>query len=120
MAYDHEHEAEEAGGYALLLMSDPNKWKLEVWENLGWYFCLKNGPVSVYQHKDGYSCLIASNVNDPHGGGPWTRGTSVFQKTPMGAVRRASADFRRYVLNERLRFVQLESSLDVGCPLFIE
>lgn len=48
-------------------------WKIEVWENLGWHFCLRNYRLSLYESRYGakppqYSCLLASNDRAPGSG----------------------------------------------------
>lgn len=30
-----------------------HRWEIEVWENLGWHFCVKNGPATVTQEVSG-------------------------------------------------------------------
>ena len=54
----------------LSLLKNKKGWKIVVWENLGWCFCLEKGGLSLWGHDYGsgmkYSCLLSNN--HPHAG----------------------------------------------------
>jgi hypothetical protein len=37
----------ERDGAALLAQMHGEGWTLDVWENLGWHYCVRRGPLSV-------------------------------------------------------------------------
>ena len=66
MSYETHIEATTAAA-ALLQRMTGSGWDLRVWENQGWHFELRNGPLQLYKHGDRYSCLLGSEV-PPTGG----------------------------------------------------
>lgn len=59
-------------GNALLNRMKGKGWKLDVWENLGWWYCVYAGPISVYPTHDSnkFHCLMAEGLgNKGHAGG---------------------------------------------------
>lgn len=82
-------EAErEARG--LLRRMKTKGWSIVVYKNVGWFFGLRNGPLTLYPSTvDGeYFCLLSSEANDPIGGGEmyWTP-TKSRHRDPNRAVR---------------------------------
>ncbi len=100
MPYDTEKEARKAGKELLKRMKG-KRWKLEVWNNLGWHCMVRNGPVQVhldnYCGKD-YSCLISDNLRDPSGGNiEWTTQDSKHFTDPNKAVAHELKSARKYL-----------------------
>lgn len=59
MTLETKEEAERLGRRLLKRMKGEG-WTLRVWENVGWHFCVQNGPASVYPTFGGdlYHCLL--------------------------------------------------------------
>jgi hypothetical protein len=51
MDFDTKREATEAGKVAKTEVEKEfgKGWAVRVWENIGWHFCLKKWPISVYK-----------------------------------------------------------------------
>lgn len=107
VAYRTKSEAEaEAKKWRDTLPGSPRKWKLEVWENLGWHWAYHLGPISVHYStifgKKPFSVLIASDVDQSsHGRGVWTPSGGSYASTAAKAVELALAEYRRYAESER-------------------
>lgn len=98
----------------------PNKgrgWRLRVWNNTGWRWCLHCGPVTIYPSGAKFHTLIAPRMERTVGavgygtGGEWTPGIDSHAKTPTASVRKAIAGFRKYVAEDRERFDKLLAAL---------
>lgn len=81
-------EAEKAGKELLGRMKGEG-WTLRVWENLGWQYCVRNGPATVYPTHDGrFHCLLAdeklSQDSCGFGASAWT--TKEVRDDPNDAV----------------------------------
>jgi hypothetical protein len=77
----------EKAGKKLLKRLKGKGWKLRVWENIGWHYSARNGPINVYEsHTEGmYSCLLSDRLDDPIGGSAlWT--TEFRNKDPNKVV----------------------------------
>ena len=59
-------------GKVLLRRMKGTGWKLEVWENLGWHYCVVNGNLTVYasEYMDGISYTALLGDEGPHAGLP--------------------------------------------------
>lgn len=67
-------------------LPEPNRWRIEVWENSGWCFRYLRGPFSLRCDTSGrWSCMISRNGNDGTGG-PWTTPQSWY-RTPDRALK---------------------------------
>jgi len=88
----------EKEGKALLKRMKGKGWKLKVWENIGWWYRVHNGPVAVYPTtKDRFFCLLNDNVKVACGGlATWT--DDFRSKDPNRAVSH-QVKFAREVLD---------------------
>jgi len=86
-------------GEALLEQMKGTGWKLEVWENLGWHYCVVNGTLYIYAHEymDGisYTSLMGDGKH-PHAGLPvWT--DDYHSKDPNKVVEHQLAFAQKYM-----------------------
>jgi hypothetical protein len=51
-------------GKALLRKMKSKGWKLRVWENLGWHYCLVNPPLTLHPGIDGYWIFMTDKLNE--------------------------------------------------------
>jgi len=111
--YANKEAAEKHGEEIRQMMANPDQWKVQVWENLGWHCAIDCGPVHVWPSvsKDSFNCLIAGNDNHPGSGdGRWsTKGKS--GKTPEEAVRIEMASVFAYKNAELGRLADIEAKL---------
>jgi hypothetical protein len=50
-------------------------WVLHVWQNLGWHYCVRRGPLGVHpSNSGGYFTLLAGQVDGDGGFPAWTSG----------------------------------------------
>lgn len=78
-------------------------WKTHVWENMGWFFDVTNGPITILETVGGYLAMIGDNGS---GNGCWTGCQSCERFTDPNraayfAVRRA-----RKQLDECIKIVK--------------
>ena len=59
-------------GQAALMKMKGSGWTLDVWDNCGWHFALRNGPISVYCNNSKYSALLAASGDPGVGETYWT------------------------------------------------
>lgn len=65
-------QAQEKGEELLKLMKD-KRWELRVWENMGWHYAVRNGPIDVHPAHDGsYGCLVAESIDGDGGSMLWS------------------------------------------------
>lgn len=98
MSYKTRAEAIEAGFDCLKKMKGEG-WDLEVWDNIGWHFCLRSGPVAVYEcvGPGTYHCLVSDNPKGGAGGaGHWT-GDHPSRKDPNQAAKDGVMDMVKKV-----------------------
>lgn len=51
--------ATKTAAEALLKRMKGKGWKVRIWENIGWHYCVENGPLSVHASGDGmFDCLL--------------------------------------------------------------
>jgi hypothetical protein len=89
-----EQEARREGRKLLKRMKGKG-WKLRVWENLGWHFCVWNGPAAVYPSINGkFHCLLADHdcKGTGAGHGEWTTTESFADPNKAVACELASAE----------------------------
>ena len=51
-------------------MKNPNIWKIRTHENLGWFYCIICGNISVHPSDDKYYAMVGSIINEYSGGAP--------------------------------------------------
>jgi hypothetical protein len=87
-------------GRNLLKKMKGKGWRLRVWENIGWHYCVINGPVQVYplssSHTE-YHCLVSSNSVSRGGCGIWTSPKNISFDDPNTAVRTEVENAKRVV-----------------------
>ncbi len=99
---------------ALKKLMKTKGWKIRVWENIGWHYSLKNGPVNLSEYNCGketsYSCLIAHTPGFCGGLALWTedsksRRANAASKEPNACVARAMW-FAWSVINEHYQGIK--------------
>ncbi|MBK7362697.1 MAG: hypothetical protein IPJ01_10415 [Micavibrio sp.] len=71
-------------------------WKPRVWNNIGWYYNVHLGSMSVSFHFNKYSCLISDGVNGGGGMGYWSKSFCSFPN-PKKAVEFAMKNANEFV-----------------------
>lgn len=73
MSYPNRTAAKQAGQIAKKRLDDRwPKWKLRVWENLGWHYDLRHGPISLSESSGGgYFCMVSESIESDGTGGRW-------------------------------------------------
>lgn len=61
-----KQEATAKGKSMLAMMDQPKDWRVDVWENLGWHYCLEHrasgGLLTVWPFEDGiFSAMLSLN-----------------------------------------------------------
>lgn len=80
-------------GKALLKRMKGKGWRLSVWENLGWWYCVRNAPlvvhpVDVLKGPEKFFCMVSGDVRVAGGGlSVWT--DNFYSVDPNKAVRHA-------------------------------
>ena len=101
-------------GKQLLQKMKGSGWKLRVWENMGWNYSVKNGPINVYPLDHGqnqrFHCLLDCNEEGTGGLAIWS--TDAISKDPNKVVQREIESARK-VVDEYDRIVTLASKLSV-------
>lgn len=81
-------------------------WQPRVHENMGWYWGVSNGPVSVSPgYGDTYHCLISDTDESSGGLGVWTPEKN-YAKTPEAAIKlamRGVRDYTKYITEAAAR-----------------
>jgi hypothetical protein len=106
----------EQGQKALDSLPNKEGWTLKVQDNLGWYWTLYNGPISVYASSlpGHFHCLIAPSVEERGcGAGEWTGNSKKFCTTPWEAIQQEINIVREHIKKERERYNQLEQHFSV-------
>lgn len=104
-------------GKALLKRVKGRGWKLDVWENLGWHYAVRNGPLTVYADrytKDRsmrYSTLLGGEPKDRHCGSLNWSPPSKGYRDPNRAVRAQLKAARAYVNQVDALVTDLEDSI---------
>lgn len=63
-------------------------WKISVWENLGWHYCLRGDFISLYEHQDKtYHAMISTDIDGIGGLAMWTGNR--YYKNPNTAINYA-------------------------------
>jgi len=86
-------------------------WKTRVWENMGWFFEVKNGPITVIGEEGSYFAMVG---RDGSGNGCWTCGSCENFKDPNRAVAVAVKHARKQ-LDECIKIVKTSEKI-VGNP----
>jgi len=77
------------------------KWKVNVWENLGWHYSVTLGSISVHRgdvRKKNYFAFVSPEENDPSGGAMfWTPSDMPYDKYPEIAVKRALSNVKTFI-----------------------
>jgi len=87
-------------GKKLLKQMAGRGWKLRVWENLGWHYCVNSGPVSVYPsyNEGNFFCLISTDPKKAgFGGSAWTNSSASPHKNPNQVVWEAFENMSQVV-----------------------
>lgn len=102
----------EAAANALKKKMKGKGWKTEVWENMGWNYHVKNGPITVIEYRGTYTATIGEDGN---GNGCWTGCKACERFTdPNRAVFYAVRRARRQ-LDECIKIVKIGEKI-VGRP----
>lgn len=93
-------------GRTLLKKMKGSGWQVRVWENIGWYYKVHSGPVSVYPTSaygdTRYFCLISDDIERADSGlALWTNSKALSRKDPNVAVREAVTVVTK-VINQHL------------------
>ena len=112
MGFKTKQEAEIAGQELLNKMKDKN-WKLKVWENMGWNFCITNGPLRLSFNSNSqnpYHILMSSNSQSTVGGlAMWTPRKSS-SLNPVSGLKK-QVELARKVLNGLTEAVEAAESI---------
>ena len=65
-----KQEAYELAAKLKNSMKNPNIWKIRVHENLGWFYCITCGNISVSPSGDKYYAMVGDTINEYSGGTP--------------------------------------------------
>jgi len=114
-------KTEAAAAAAKLVKRLGAGWRPRVWQNLGWHFAARKGPISVYPSLDGqFHCLIAeTDEQAPAGSGYWSGSDTKTFDDPRKAVEhelKKVAAFVTGVYNSMLAATQ-SAGYDVIAPL---
>jgi hypothetical protein len=98
--YLSEAAARSKAQKVLKSLYKPSKWKVRVWENLGWHWSLVSPPVALhYSPADGKFFVLMSDSKDHAGGGLplWTdhRDYSDPNRAIQSTVRKAEVEVNR-------------------------
>ena len=74
MNYETKAQATKAARHARALLNKPKGWKSYVFENLGWHYTLRNGPLTLHPSCNGmFFSLLSDDIQDHIGGASqWT------------------------------------------------
>jgi hypothetical protein len=101
MAFNTEAEAKAAGQKVKEKLGG-GRWRVRVWENLGWHFDVRLGQLVVREQGRGF----VASLEDPDGGGtPYYRHTVACFHTPIQAVN-GCLKFAQHVLDEHIKTEQ--------------
>jgi hypothetical protein len=102
-------------GRQLLKRMQGSGWKLDVWKNIGWHFCVRNGGMSIYANGGGildrawsFSVLLAGNDEDSCGG------------LAVWALHKSFSDSNLAVLAQLKRAQQYVSGLQGGLDALMQ
>jgi hypothetical protein len=77
-------------------------WKLDIWENLGWHYCVVNAPMTIYgceTSPDTYHIMMSDRAQDARSGSiMWSRDGS-------------SSDVRKLVYEQYCLAIQVVTGL---------
>ena len=118
MGFRHKFEAQDAADRLAAELGDG--WKANVWENLGWCYCIKNGGIKIHEHSAKKANFKNSRYTayigvDEMGGGRWAE----HGDTPLEALRNtvaAATSPRELALRENIKRAQkIVKDLDHEC-----
>jgi hypothetical protein len=89
-----ESEAREKGN-ALLARMNGVGWKLRVWNNAGWHYAVRKGPMEVFPSTIAghFRCLLSDTDKAGHGYPAWT--TDYAHEDPNEVVQHEVENARR-------------------------
>ena len=99
MGYITRQGAVEAGKAAKARLDKRwPKWKLRVWNNLGWHYDLRLGPISLSESSGGgYFCMVSESLESDGTGGFWPEFPH-YGDTPEAAVATTIAGFSAAIM----------------------
>lgn len=101
-------QAEEAAK-SLIKKMNGKGWKLRMWQNIGWHYEIRNGPIAVSPcYPEGkFSCKLSDSLEDSYGGSLiWANNFS--SKDPNKAVMHEIKNARKELnlIIDAVRFVE--------------
>lgn len=100
MSFRTKAEAMLAARKLLARMNSPG-WKIDVWSNLGWHFCLKRGTMSLRQDGNTYNVYYSDEeggVGEPTYYNICGHRSNDPNVAVAGAINRAEKFIRRLIL----------------------
>jgi hypothetical protein len=70
-SYNTKQEAEQAAFKTLSRMKTKG-WAIHVHQNLGWFYCLKNKTLNLYEMSGNFHCLLSEGTYENTGAVYWT------------------------------------------------
>lgn len=92
----HTKEQAEKWAKKTLAMMNGKGWKLRIWENLGWHYCVENKNGLCVSPSVGNEYFASLNEDCCGDLGVWHFGTKIF-KNPNDAVNEKLKDARKVV-----------------------
>lgn len=113
MHFKTRKECEENGRmWKATLPREGRGWELVVRANMGWYWCLRLGPLSVYQSGgrpgNEFHALLAGNVSET-GDGRWSVTGASHARSPLAAAKKALGLYRAYAKKTRAEFDEMDT-----------
>lgn len=99
-------------GKKLLAKMQGKGWKLEVWENLGWHFGVRNGALSVIVSGDRYSTLMSDEADGVGGAPIWF--VRRWFRDPNAAVRAQLRVCREFLKRCDTLVSAVEANIQIG------
>jgi len=87
-------------------------WKTRVWENMGWFFEVKNGPITVIGDEGNYFAMVGL---DGSGNGCWTCGGYPDKFADPNRAVAVAVKHARKQLDECIKIVKTSEKI-VGNP----
>lgn len=92
-------------------------WKLEVWENLGWHFCLTNAPISIYEScgtigGSSFFTLVADRPDETGYGTMKMHGIDTHAKTPKASAKLAMKAFKKIVEDQIACWDKIKAAIE--------
>jgi ABC-type phosphate transport system ATPase subunit len=112
-----KRDAEQAAHDALKLMNGKG-WKVRIWENLGWHYCIYRGdgeisiyPININSRKGNSVAGVKFHAMIAQPGSLFSE--SIYHKDPNIAANSAIAKFRNYVKGQ-LRYALRITGMDAA------